>query len=293
MRFPALCLLLVQAVLAEVRVYKADLVDQHPECKVQQAVQPRKQTVVCPAYILDFRCPRGARGPDGTRGEKGPDGPPGAPGPMGPPGPRGMDGAPGAQGPAGDQGPDGPKGFIGPKGATGSQGAQGATGATGAKGETGIKGEMGATGPAGPIDSQLQHAFYYYSQPEETVLILTEGDRLPFNSQGPFSPSTYFHDPTSPNWTDIIVLQNGTYRIDFIAWGQQDLNVAYYVNDVVTPFMFSTGNNRQLQGQILLNLYAGDVVNLVKMDSGNCRFSDNINIFGIILTRLGVLTPGF
>lgn len=293
MQYTTLLLLLVQAIVAEVRVYKANLVDQHPECKIQQQAVPRKQAYVCPAYILDFRCPRGPRGPDGARGEKGPDGPPGAPGPMGPPGPPGPDGAPGPQGPAGDQGIQGVKGPTGPQGDTGPQGNQGATGATGPKGDTGPKGETGAVGPAGPLDSQLSHGYFYYQQPVDVVLKIQPDQKLPFNTQGPFSPLVFFHNTTDPAWTDIIVLQDGTYRMDFIAWGQQDLELTFFLNNTRTPFTFSTGNNRQLQGQCLLNIWAGSVVNLVKTDRQFTDFSDNINIFGIILTRLGAITSGF
>jgi hypothetical protein len=212
---------------------------------------------------------------------------------MGPPGPPGPDGAPGAQGPPGDQGIQGPQGITGPKGDTGPQGDKGATGATGIKGETGAKGETGLEGEAGPIDSQLDHGYFYYQQAVDDVLRIDPGEKVPFNTNGPYSPLTFAHSTISPAWGDILVLQSGTYRIDFIAWGQQSLELTYYVNNNATNFMFSTNNNRQLQGQILINLNAGDVVNLVKTDSQFTSLSDNINIFGIIFTRLGVRTLGY
>lgn len=259
---------------------------------------PRKMEP-CPAYILDFRCPRGKRGPPGERGPQGEPGKAGERGPMGPPGPpgpKGPKGPTGAQGPQGDQGAQGAQGAEGIQGEVGPQGDKGDTGAQGIKGETGPVGEQG---PAGPLNTQVEHAYFLYRQDETDVFLFSEGQLMPFNLNGPYTNTTFQHvtydvtDPSFPelhNNTVVKILQDGTYRIDWITWGQQALEVTLFINNSETNQHFMTGNNRQLTGQIDYVLFAGDLVNLRKSNTGTCQVSDNINIFGIVFTRLTVDT---
>jgi len=234
---------LFQALLADQLVYKADVANAYPECKLEQRYVPRKLNP-CPAYILDFRCPRGDRGREGKRGVKGTDGMSGTPGPQGPLGPPGIDGAPGPQGPPGSTGLKGPKGVQGLLGMAGLTGPLGVQGPVGLIGLAGPQGLTGVVGPAGPLNIVLPHAYFYYQQSITNVYSLNQGSSAPFNMNGPYTSDTYSHSTTSPGWTDITVLKSGAYRIDFISWGQQSLEMTIYLNGLNTGQRFSTGNNR-------------------------------------------------
>jgi len=125
------------------------------------------------------------------------------------------------------------------------------------------------------------------------VLVLSQGDQAPFNTDGPYVNTCYFHalnqfsDISNPlNYSVIQVLKDGTYRIDWITWGQQSSQFTMYVNGLATDQKFSVGNNRQLIGELKYVLHANDLVTIVKSDTGQCQFSDNINVFGIVFTRI-------
>lgn len=271
---------LLAATLAEVLLFPAETVEQREDCKAQVHIPRRLAS--CPAYILDFKCPRGKKGKDGPRGLQGPPGIPGASGPQGPPGPPGLDGAPGPQGPDGPMGDLGPEGLIGIQGVTGPIGLQGPIGLTGAIGDQGVVGDVGPIGPPGPVDAILDYAFFYYSQLFTDSLSLNQFDIIPFNFQGPFVASTYVYTASQ-----IVVQLNGTYRIDFISYSQEAVEVTVYVNGTTTGQAFSTGAGTQLLGQVDLGLWPGSTVTLVKTSAGVSTFTFNTNIFGIILTRLG------
>lgn len=255
---------------------------------------PRKLEA-CPAYILDFRCPRGKRGPPGERGAEGSPGPDGKQGPQGPPGPvgpRGPLGQPGPQGEPGDPGPEGPQG---PQGEQGDQGLIGLKGDTGPVGVQGLVGEVGPIGPAGPLNVQVDHAFFYHRQAENDVLIINGGQPLPFNTNGPYSIDTFFHplndisDPLNPaalNNSVIQVLKSGTYRIDWLAWGQQELVLTLFVNGIQTDQTFMTGRNRQLTGQCHVVLQSNDIISIRKTNAGFSQLTDNINVTGIVFTYM-------
>lgn len=270
---------------AESLLYPAVIVDNFEECKAQLQI-PRRLTP-CPAYILDFKCPRGQRGREGARGPKGPVGIPGAPGLQGPQGPPGSAGTPGPQGPDGPMGDPGVEGVMGTQGPIGPIGLTGPIGITGPIGDQGPVGAAGPTGPAGPVGVILDYAFFYYTQLSATVLPIAQFGLIPFNTQGPLLPSTFLHNPVGLLNTQITIQLNGTYRLDFLSFCQNALELTVYVNGTSTGQGFSTGAGTQLLGQVDLGLWPGSVVTLVKTNVGVASFTGNVNIFALIFVRLG------
>ncbi len=282
-------LLLAIGKCADPVAIKADLLEQEELEPVKANRLPRKLEP-CPAYILDYRCPRGKRGHSGERGPQGPDGKLGARGPVGPPGPPGPKGQPGPQGYAGPQGPTGLQGFKGPDGQPGYPGANGPQGAQGEPGEAGEAGPQGPEGAAGTADLVFDYA-YFYNQANK--IKIDDLDFLEFNMNGPYVASTYFHNNTDPEESKkILVLKDGVYRIDFIAWAQLANRIEAYINGLPTGQVFSVGNNRQLTGQFHYKIYATSIVQLRVVLNGGANsvtFDDNANTIGIVLMRMSDL----
>jgi len=252
--------LLAAVVIAQRVIIPACWVDEIPESKAQHPLRTPRKMETCPAYIMDFRCRRGKRGPPGERGPLGADGLDGKQGPMGPPGVPGSKGEKGLQGPPG---PDGIQGIPGVQGLQGEQGIQGQQGPTGNQGSTGVignQGSQGVTGPSGPSNVRMDHGYFYFSQAETDNYTLESGELVPFNTNGPYTNTTYYHgttlipDATDPNalsYFYIRVLLTGTYRIDWIAFCQQDIEFTLAINDAMTNQRFTLFPTRTILSVIL------------------------------------------
>jgi hypothetical protein len=200
----------------------------------------------------------GATGPTGTNGAAGATGPTGSAGANGTTGATGPSGANGAAGPTG---PTGANGAAGATGATGVAGANGATGATGPSGANGINGANGATGPTGPTGPSgsggASEYAYIYNMGAQFV---TLGNAVTFDTNGPMS-SGITHSVGS---SFIFVNVAGLYRIDWTGCALQTNQFSVYVNGVSSAgsrYGAATANSHN-QGFVLLNLNAGDVIQL-------------------------------
>lgn len=238
----------------------------------------------CPAYILDYRCPRGKRGPPGDTGHIGEAGITGIPGPQGPVGPRGPVGPPGSAGPAGLPGNPGPDGGPGPQGPVGDQGPVGEIGLTGPSGATGPKGETGVEGAPGPLVVKLSYAYFYNDA--SSLIMSNTSPVVPFIKNGPYDPDVYAHDPANDPYS-ILVKEDGTYRIDFLSWCQQGIGFRVTLNGIGTDMVFFTNNNRQMFMECLMPIVAGTTLTMVREPQpGPSQFGGSYVLFGITLTKL-------
>jgi hypothetical protein len=160
-------------------------------------------------------------------------------------------------GPTGAVGPTGVTGQIGatgPQGPIGATGAVGATGATGA-GATGSTGATGATGATGSSPAS-EYAYIY----NVSAQFVTLGNAVSFDSNGLLS-SNITHNLGS---SFIFVNVSGLYKIEFSTSGAQANQFSVFLNGVsATGSRFGTATpNTQNTGVVLLNLNAGDVIQL-------------------------------
>ena len=190
-------------------------------------------------------------GGGGGRGSRGPQG---VPGPAGEPGAIGPQGEAGIQG---EQGEPGPQGEVGPQGEPGIHGEQGEPGI---QGEDGPQGETGPEGPAGPAGGILGYGYIYNLTPQ-TVAI--EAPIL-FDNTGPVLG--VIHAPGTP---DIEVVEAGTYSITYSVSGTEPNQFAIFVNGAPVPStVYGSGaGTQQNTGQAILELGAGDIINIVNHSS--------------------------
>jgi hypothetical protein len=192
----------------------------------------------------------------------------------------GVQGAQGAQGAQGDTGftgatgdtgltgIQGPVGIQGNRGVQGPTGQTGATGLTGFTGNTGPSGAAGATGATGDQGVTLSYAYIYNTAPQASVSFVS------FSNNGVLQNVTH-----TPGDTDIIVNNAGLYEITYevIAirtnGGVGVDNATQFYITINGAFIEETRNGvgfsgdspntpLQVRGQAILNLSAGDFVNL-------------------------------
>jgi hypothetical protein len=131
-------------------------------------------------------------------------------------------------------------------------------------GATGQQGPAGATGQQGPVGPAGQPNYgYIYNVSAQTVAIEAP---VIFDSNGPLSGFTH----TAPG-AAIGVLSAGMYLIDFSASGTQVDQFALTDNGTVVPgTTYGSGaGTQQNNGQVIVNLGAGDVLNLVNHSSAS------------------------
>ncbi len=136
------------------------------------------------------------------------------------------------------------------------------SGATGSQGSGGTTGASGATGPAGPQGPAGQPNYgYVYNVAAQTVAIESP---VIFDSNGPLAGFT--HTAPSPG---IGVVSAGAYLVDFSASGTQVDQFALADNGTVIPgTTYGSGaGTQQNDGQVIVNLAAGDVLTLVNHSS--------------------------
>lgn len=120
---------------------------------------------------------------------------------------------------------------------------------------------LGATGPQGPqgpagTSTATEYAYIYNTGAQ----FVTLGNALAFDTNGPLS-SGITHNAGS---SFIFVNVSGRYRIDFSVSANQVSQISVYVNGVSsTGSRYGTNTtNTQNNGFVIVNLVAGDVVQL-------------------------------
>jgi len=224
--------------------------------------------------------PPGPPGPAGATGAMGPAGPAGATGAMGPQGIRGLTGATGPMGPAGAMGPAGPagtnglngtNGLVGPAGPAGANGLDatngfvGPAGPAGPAGATGPMGLTGATGPAGPAGtnglngtgSGSSEYAYIYNLSAQVVPLEAA---VTFSDNG-IGTAGFTHGLGS---SDLIVVNQGDYKVTFSVSGTEPNQFALFINGVVVAeSVYGSGaGTQQNTGQVIVALQANDVLTL-------------------------------
>jgi hypothetical protein len=258
--------------------------------------------------------PAGNDGLDGATGAQGPIGLTGATGPQGPQGPIGLTGATGPQGPQGPAGNDGLDGATGPQGPTGLTGATGpqgpvgltgATGATGPQGPTGPTGATGATGPQGPAGVGIAQTLSYNGATND--LTISSGNTVSLNRNCAFHANlgTTFASSAANNLiafdTELFDFGNnfnpttGTFTAP--TTGVYQFNAGIYKSEGAgtrhaiqvfknAAFLYTleywfceTNNNNVRNGSFLINLNAGETVQIYANQSAACNILAGLNTF--------------
>jgi hypothetical protein len=152
--------------------------------------------------------------------------------------------------------------LLGPQGAAGATGAAGPAGLTGPQGPTGLTGGQGPTGLTGPQGPAGQPNYgYVYNETPQTVALESP---VVFDTNGPLSGFTHIAATSA-----VGVVSTGTYRIDFSTSGTQVNQFALADNGIVIPgTTYGSGaGTQQNDGQVIVNLTAGDVLTLVNHSS--------------------------
>jgi hypothetical protein len=256
----------------------------------------------------------GNDGLDGATGAQGPIGLTGATGPQGPQGPIGLTGATGPQGPQGPAGNDGLDGATGPQGPTGLTGATGpqgpvgltgATGATGPQGPTGPTGATGATGPQGPAGVGIAQTLSYNGATND--LTISSGNTVSLNRNCAFHANlgTTFASSAANNLiafdTELFDFGNnfnpttGTFTAP--TTGVYQFNAGIYKSEGAgtrhaiqvfknAAFLYTleywfceTNNNNVRNGSFLINLNAGETVQIYANQSAACNILAGLNTF--------------
>lgn len=231
-----------------------------PKRKKNIIIQKKVVKVSCPAPKVKVNVtptpgPQGLQGAAGSTGLTGPQGPAGATGATGP------------------QGPVGATGLQGPAGATGLTGPQGPQGVQGTTGLTGLTGPQGPQGPAGGISS-----FAFLCSTEEQIVAAAavpggQGGAVTFNNTVISATALTFSPPS-----DIIINENGFYNISWEVFptpGNSAFGL-FFDPDGAGPtvatlvpcsnYGTAAGNN-PYQGQVVVQLTAGGVLTLNRIDS--------------------------
>ncbi|MBK8366401.1 MAG: hypothetical protein IPL10_03010 [Bacteroidetes bacterium] len=258
--------------------------------------------------------PQGPVGLTGATGPQGPQGPAGNDGLDGATGPQGPIGLTGATGPQGSTGPQGPVGLTGATGATGPQGPTGLTGATGPQGPVGLTGATGpqgpagatgATGPQGPAGVGIAQTLSYNGATNDLTIssgntvslnrncafyaiqstnlamgaanVLVPFDSEQFDLGSNFNPATgAFTSPANGVYQFNVGLHKneaaGTrHAIQIYKNGAFSYSLEYWFCE--------TANNNVRNGSFLMNLNAGETVQIYGYQSAACTTIGNINNF--------------
>ena len=201
----------------------------------------------------------------------------------------------GPTGPTGATGLTGFTGATGPTGPTGATGLTGFTGATGATGPTGFTGATGATGPTGPTGadgvSLSAYGGLYNNVPQVLTLDAITPVTVPMNGEFPSANTTYTLTDGS-----ITVGEAGVYEVSYeinalsdtatnIILSAQNNGTTVTGSDITVAV--TAGENINLNGNTLVTLAAGDVVDLVinSSDAANVTLSDGTTAT-LILKRI-------
>lgn len=227
-----------------------------------------------------------ARGAQGITGVTGPQGATGVTGFTGYTGQTGARGLLGAQGAQGNQGGTGSTGAQGLPGATGITGSTGFTGFTGFTGNNGPAGSLGITGNTGATLITQAYGYVYKQNANSQQYGLT----VFYTNIGTLFNITY------TTFTDPVIVNNaGTYEISFSASAYTSfqggtplypsVQIGLLRNGVpVDGGRYGSGSptesptlRRQVNGQIMLTLNAGD--QLVVVNTSSFNNADNFTTF--------------
>lgn len=252
--------------------------------------------------------PAGVQGPQGLQGAQGIQGPQGDQGLQGIQGLQGLPGLQGLQGVQGEQGPqglpgldgtngvngvdgingtnglNGVDGINGTNGLNGVDGLNGTNGVNGINGTNGVNGINGTNGVNGQNGSLTINSFIYAFSAGTTTT--ANGGPLVFTSYG---ANTGGGDSWSTNGSAFIIPQTGVYQIRFTINGAQS-NHPFIVDITDTPNSLVLGGVDQgyfafdasgkatsgLNGQIIANCSAGDVISLVNASGFSFSYGNSV-----------------
>lgn len=225
---------------------------------------------------------QGLQGLQGVQGEQGPQGLPGQNGTNGLDGLNGTNGLDGANGTNGLNGLDGSNGTNGLNGLDGLNGTNGLNGINGTNGLNGLNGTNGLNGQNGSLT--VNSFIYAYDTGVHTI---ANNSPLVFTSYG---VNTGGGDSWSVNGSAFTIPTNGIYQIRFAisgAKGSHDfaLDIIDSPNSLVAGgvdqgyFVFnSTSGNATtvLNGQVLVNCLAGDVITVKNVTGFSFTYGNNL-----------------
>lgn len=158
-----------------------------------------------------------------------------------------------------------PPGLRGPRGLTGLTGPEGIQGIPGIQGATGPIGPTGATGPQGiqgiPGDPAFTPVYaYIYNNIAEVVPLATP---VTFSNTGVSTAGIIHVAGTAP----ITITAPGVYDITYSVSGTEPNQFNIFINGAPNAFIGSRygsgAGTQQNNGQLIVRLFAGDVVTLV------------------------------
>ncbi|MFX3633407.1 MAG: collagen-like protein [Candidatus Pristimantibacillus sp.] len=179
----------------------------------------------------------------------------------------------GPQGPQGPQGPLGPQGLQGVQGAQGPQGVQGPAGLTGLTGLTGPQGPQGIRGPAGGISDFAFLCSTEAQNVEEAAVPGGQGEAVTFNQTVISATAITFAPPT-----DVVINESGFYNISwevFPTAGNSAFGLFFDADGagpgaatLVPCSNYGSGaGNNPYQGQVIVQLSAGGILTLNRIDN--------------------------
>ncbi len=198
-------------------------------------------------------------------------------------------------------GPTGATGATGPTGATGTTGPTGATGATGATGTgttgaTGPVGPTGTTGPVGPTGA-TGASFAYLATVTSSTQNVSMLRPIPFDTPGVTAATFAFNiipltlnlPDTPPGSVDTFeIVVPGVYLVDYGVNVTNTDDTAHFMTIAVNGnLLFPTKTTLRVAGccapeivanSYLLELFAGDLVQLINDSNGTLAFFGTGNI---------------
>lgn len=226
----------------------------------------------------------GLQGLQGVQGEQGLQGLPGLDGANGTNGVNGVDGINGTNGLNGVDGLNGLDGINGTNGLNGIDGVNGTNGVNGLNGTNGVNGINGTNGVNGQNGSLTINSYIYAFGAGTTTT--ANGSPLVFTSYG---ANTGGGDSWSTNGSAFVIPQTGVYQIRFTINGAQS-NHPFIVDITDTPhslvldgidqgyFAFDASGKATsgLNGQIIANCSAGDVISLVNASGFSFSYGNSV-----------------
>lgn len=189
---------------------------------------------------------------------------------------------PGAEGPIGAQGPDGPQGPIGPQGVTGPAGATGNAGLCCASGLPGFVN----------VYSQVAQTISPFGAPGDTVLF--EGLNI---------SSSHFDTSLASTTGSVVVLADGTYKIDYTAEGRV-LTVPFvwtlglYLDSALIPgSTFGNYDDEPLAtsaaGSVIIDVSAGQAISLRSNSSAPFTLFSGVGVNPVTSASLKITVLSF